>query len=80
MNTTTDHTADTVLATVKGLQARLRKARKLVKATPLQGEGAHVQIAARRIADAKLFAERNTAHAVDCCWQARFHLNHVVGA
>lgn len=73
-------TADNVLVTVKGLQARLRKARKLVKATPLQGEGAHVQIAARRIADAKLFASKNLDHAVQCCWEARFHLNHVVGA
>ena len=33
-------TAATIAATVKGLRARLRKARKLVKATPLQGEGA----------------------------------------
>lgn len=73
-------TAATILATVSGLQARLRKARKLVKATPLRGEGAHVQIAARRIADAKLFAERNTEHAEKCCWEARNHLNHIVGA
>lgn len=73
-------TSADVLTTVKGLQARLRKARKLVRATTLQGEGAHVQIAARRIADAKLFAERNLDHAVQCCWEARFHLNHVVGA
>jgi len=72
--------ANTIAATVKGLQARLRKARKLAKSTTLRGEGAHIQIAARRIADAKLFAERNLDHAVRCCWEARFHLNHVVGA
>lgn len=77
---TTTHTPAEVLATVQGLRSRLRKARKLVRATTLAGEGAHVQIAARRITDAALFAERNTAHAVQCCWEARFHLNHVVGA
>lgn len=67
-----------VTATVKGLRARLRKARKLVA---MRGDNAcHVQIAARRIADAALFAERNTQHAVQCCWDARFHLNHVEGA
>lgn len=76
----TYETAAEVLATLPGLRARLRKARKLVKATALAGEGAHVQIAARRISDAALFAERNTAHAVRCCWEARHHLNHVVGA
>lgn len=75
----THHTAADVLATLPGLRSRLAKARKLVKATALQGELAHVQIAARRISDAKLFAERNTAHAVQCCWEARFHLNHVAG-
>lgn len=71
---------DAIPATIKGLKARLRKARKLVKDTPLLGEGAHVQIAARRVADAVLFAERNPEHALKCCWEARFHLNHIVGA
>ena len=69
----------TVRATLPGLRSRLAKARKLARATTLAGEGAHIQIAARRIADAKLFAERNPEHAEKCCWEARFHLNHIVG-
>lgn len=69
----------TVLATLPGLRSRLAKARKLARVVTLQGEGAHIQIAARRIADAKRFAECNPQHAERCCWEARFHLNHVVG-
>lgn len=69
MQTYTSHTPDEVLATIKTLRARAR-------AVPASARGAHWQIAKRRIADAVLFAERNTAHAVQCCWEARSHLNH----
>lgn len=62
--------AQTILATVTELQRRARK----VPAD--KRTNAHFQIAKRRIADAKLFAERNAEHAEKCCWEARFHLNH----
>lgn len=70
-NTSTDHdvTPAGVLATVKTLRARARK-------IPALRRTAHHQIAMRRIRDAELFAERNTLHAVSCCWEARFHLGH----
>jgi hypothetical protein len=68
---TTNHMPEDVLATVKSLRARLRKV------APTRGrEGAHLQIAKRRIADAAMFAHSNTEYAVACCWEARFHLNH----
>jgi hypothetical protein len=69
MQNYTSHTPDEVLATVRQLRAQARR-------VPLLGRGAHFQIAKRRIADAVLFAESNTAHAVQCCWEARHHLNH----
>jgi hypothetical protein len=68
MNTTTP---DTILATVKGLRARVRALNSV------QRQSAHCQIAKRRIADAVLFAERNTEYAEKCCYEARFHLNHL---
>ena len=63
-----DHTPAEVLATIKTLRARARKVPNL------QRHG-HFQIAKRRIADASMFAESNTPHAVKCCWEARHHLN-----
>jgi hypothetical protein len=69
MQTYTSHTPDEVLATVSTLRKRARN-------VPQAHRGAHWQIAKRRIADAAMFATSNTAHAVQCCWEARHHLNH----
>lgn len=68
MQTTTSHTPAEVLATVRTLRKRARN-------VPVAHRGAHWQIAKRRIADAVLFCERGTPYAVQCCWEARAHLN-----
>ena len=69
----TSTTPAEILATVKGLRARMRKL------SPLQKLTCHGQIARRRITDAVLFAERNTEHAEKCCWEARHHIDMAQG-
>jgi hypothetical protein len=59
-----------VLEAIKTLEARARK-------VPKQQRTAHYQIAVRRIRDARLFADKNTVHAVALCRAARHLLNLV---
>lgn len=70
------HTANMteILATVKTLQKRYRtiKANQFALASTAV---CHLQIAKRRIDDAKMFAGRNDVHATKCLWEARNHLN-----
>lgn len=66
--TTTD-----VLATVKELRARARK-------TPQAARNGHYQMATRRMNDAALFASKNIDYAIQCCWEARHHLNEAFDA
>jgi len=61
-------TAAEVLAVVKVLEARARK-------VPKPARNAYHQLAKRRIADARLFADKNTEHAIVCCREARHLLD-----
>lgn len=64
-------TAAEVLATVKVLEARARK-------VPKPARNAYHQIAKRRIADARLFADKNLDHAIACIREARHCLELIV--
>ena len=67
---TTTRTPAEILATVVELR---RRARQIPKVQRL----GHFQMAKRCIADAAMFAESNTAHAENRCWEARHHLNQI---
>jgi hypothetical protein len=59
-----------IISDIRALEARAR-------AVPKQQRTANYQIALRRIRDARMFADKNTVHAVALCRAARHLLNLV---